>query len=157
MKYYNARGELDRPHGEAYHGTAGTLFADRIGYEIYPDDKPEGKAPERMHMNTTDATRLHAARFIECVRSRERPEADVEAGHRSTSGSAAGQRLLRHRAKDRLGRGERAVRGGCGGGQEADRGWRGKSGSGRRFPRDLTARRAVRSWGLAFRRYRGYS
>jgi predicted dehydrogenase len=86
MKYYNARGEFDRPHGEAYYGTAGTLFADRIGYEIYPDDKPEGgKAPERMHMNTTDATRLHAARFIECVRSRQRPEADVEVGHRSTT------------------------------------------------------------------------
>ena len=85
MKYYNARGEFDRPHGEAYYGTNGTLYADRIGYEIYPDDKPTGRAPERMHMNSTDATKLHAARFIECVRSRQRPEADVEVGHRSTT------------------------------------------------------------------------
>jgi len=85
MKYYNARGEFDRPHGDAYYGTSGTLFADRIGYEIYPDDKPEGRRPERVHMNTTDATRLHAARFIECIRSRQRPEADVEVGHRSTT------------------------------------------------------------------------
>ena len=85
MKYYNARGEFDRPHGEAYYGTDGTLYADRIGYEIYPDSKPVGKAPERMHMNSTDATRLHAARFIEFVRSRQRPEADVEVGHRSTT------------------------------------------------------------------------
>ena len=40
MRYYNARGEEDRPHGEAYYGTAATLFCDRIGYEIYPDPKP---------------------------------------------------------------------------------------------------------------------
>ena len=37
MKYYNARGEDDRPHGEAYYGTSGTLFCDRIGYEVYAD------------------------------------------------------------------------------------------------------------------------
>lgn len=36
-------------------------------------------------MNTTDATKLHAANFIECVRSRKQPNADVETGHRSTT------------------------------------------------------------------------
>jgi predicted dehydrogenase len=85
MSYYNARGPFDRPHGEAYYGTGATLFADRIGYEIYPDPKPEGKPAERVHVSAQDATRLHAARFIECVRSRRRPEADVEVGHRSTT------------------------------------------------------------------------
>jgi predicted dehydrogenase len=85
MKYYNARGEFDRPHGEAYYGTSGTLFADRIGYEIYPDDRPEGPPPERVRKAAADATGLHAARFIECVRTRQRPEADVEVGHRSTT------------------------------------------------------------------------
>ena len=39
------RGEFDRPHGEAYFGTRGTLIADRIGYEIYPEMEPRrGKA-----------------------------------------------------------------------------------------------------------------
>jgi hypothetical protein len=38
-----------------------------------------------MSKNTTDATKLHAAKFIESVRSRQRPEADVEVGHRSTT------------------------------------------------------------------------
>ena len=85
MKYYNARGEYDRPHGEAYYGTNGTLVSDRIGYEIYPDAKPEGKAPERKSVQASDATRLHAARFIECVRTRQRPEADVEVAHRANT------------------------------------------------------------------------
>ena len=82
MKYYNAKGAEDRPNGMAFYGTNGALYADRIGYEIYP----EPKSPlERKQMNTTDATRLHAANFIDCVRSRNKPNADVETGHRSTT------------------------------------------------------------------------
>ena len=80
MRYYNAKGELDRPHGHAYYGTNGALFCDRIGYEIYPDND---KIIRKTH-NTTDATSLHARHFIDCVRSRERSKADVETGHRST-------------------------------------------------------------------------
>jgi hypothetical protein len=85
MKYYNARGEHDRPNGMAFHGTNGAILADRIGYEIFPDSRPEGGAPERRSANTTDATALHAANFIECVRSRSKPAGDVETGHRSTT------------------------------------------------------------------------
>jgi predicted dehydrogenase len=87
MKYYNARGQQDRPNGMAFYGTNGALYADRIGYEVYPEPARPGSTDgplERTHMNTDDATRLHAANFIECVRSRNRPAADVETGHRST-------------------------------------------------------------------------
>lgn len=82
MKYYNARGAEDRPNGMAFYGTNGALYADRIGYEIYPEPN---RPLERKQMNTTDATRLHAANFIECVRSRNKPNAEVETGHRSTT------------------------------------------------------------------------
>jgi predicted dehydrogenase len=81
MKYYNARGAEDRPNGMAFYGTNGALFADRIGYEIYPDKE----RIERKQVNTTDATALHARNFIECVRSRAKPAAEVEIGHRSTT------------------------------------------------------------------------
>jgi len=80
MKYYNARGELDRPNGMAFYGTNGSIFADRIGYEIYPDNDNI----IRKTMNTTDATGLHAKYFIECLRDRKQSRADVEVGHRST-------------------------------------------------------------------------
>jgi len=88
MKYYNARGTEDRPNGMAFYGTNGALFADRIGYEIYPEWQRAGSTDspvERKHMNTADATQLHAANFIECVRSRNKPAAEVEIGHRSTT------------------------------------------------------------------------
>ena len=88
MKYYNARGTEDRPNGMAFYGTNGALFADRIGYEIYPESQRAGSTEsplERKHMNTADATQLHAANFIECVRSRNKPAAEVEIGHRSTT------------------------------------------------------------------------
>ena len=80
MKYYNARGAEDRPHGMAFYGTNGALFADRIGFEIYP----ERDRVKRRQTNVSDATSLHARAFVECVRSRSKPPADVVTGHRAT-------------------------------------------------------------------------
>lgn len=80
MKYYNMKGTEDRPHGMAFYGTNGALFADRIGFEIYPDNDHIA----RRHENTTDATGLHTRKFIDAVRSRKPTNADVEVGHRST-------------------------------------------------------------------------
>jgi predicted dehydrogenase len=81
MRYYNAKGAEDRPNGMAFYGTNGTVFADRVGYEIYPDNDKL----ERRHMNTVDATPVHARRFIEAVRSRSALNADIEVGHRATT------------------------------------------------------------------------
>ena len=96
-KYYQARAADDRPHGEAYYGTNGTLIVDRLGFEIYPElssvsgpgaagrgENSEGYRMERKEMFADDATGLHVKNFIECVRTRNRPVADVETGHRST-------------------------------------------------------------------------
>ncbi len=99
MAYYGMRGADDRPNGEAYYGTNGTLIADRIGFEIYPERKPlarrdgtqDQKTPTveyRMtakRVQSKDATDLHTRNFIECVRSRKQPVADIEIGHRSTN------------------------------------------------------------------------
>ncbi|MCU1274057.1 MAG: oxidoreductase domain protein, partial [Bryobacterales bacterium] len=88
MKYYNAKGAEDRPNGMAFYGTNGALYADRVGYEIYPEPRRKGSSEEpveRKQMNTTDATRLHAANFIDCVRTRNKPAAEIEIGHRSTT------------------------------------------------------------------------
>ena len=80
MRYYNARGAADRPNGMAFYGTNGALFADRLGFEIYP----EGERIARRQVQGADATGLHARRFIECVRTREQPPASAETGHRAT-------------------------------------------------------------------------
>lgn len=82
MKYYHGDGPDDRPHGEAFYGSEGTLFCDRIGYEIYPEAKSK---LERKFMNTTDATSAHAKRFVAAVRSRDAGNADIEVGQRATT------------------------------------------------------------------------
>ncbi len=97
-KYYQAKGEWDRPHGEAFYGTNGALFSDRLGYEIFPElkvtsgpdalgknEKIEGYRAERREAESADRTDLHVRNFIDCVRSREKPAADVEVGHRASN------------------------------------------------------------------------
>src|SRR5262249_30028880 len=90
-RYYRARGSDDRPHGEAFYGTNGALFSDRIGFEVYPEltpgARPGGPPTFRMprpEAAAEDTTNLHVKDFIECVRSRKRPAADVAIGHRSS-------------------------------------------------------------------------
>jgi predicted dehydrogenase len=107
-RYYNARGEWDQPNGIAFYGTEATLIAERIGWEIFPepDTPPMGRlraggatgeavpappsrkrAPsvKRMWENVEEPTKAHALNFVECVRSRKPPNADIEIGHRGTS------------------------------------------------------------------------
>jgi predicted dehydrogenase len=81
MSYYRARGADDRPHGMAFYGTNGAIFADRIGYEIYP----EGDRIAAQRKNVPDATPLHAKNFIDAIRGLAQPAAPVEIGHRSTA------------------------------------------------------------------------
>ncbi len=93
-RYYRANGPDDRPNGLAFYGTRGALFADRLGFEIYPELKPGEKAAdrgavERFRMERQEAfgpesVGPHVENFLRCVRTRQRPAADVEIGHRST-------------------------------------------------------------------------
>ncbi len=97
-KYYLTRSADDRPHGIAFYGSKGSLFADRVGFEVYPEPRGEsgpgaantsgaaveGYRAEQVEVAGEDATGLHLKNFIECVRTRQKPKADVEIGHRST-------------------------------------------------------------------------
>jgi len=90
---YNAAGPFARPHGEAFYGTKGTIFSDRVGYELFPADGgrsrrsggENGEGTEPRSVEGRDCTDLHAANFIDCVRSRQKPAADIEVGHRSSN------------------------------------------------------------------------
>jgi hypothetical protein len=88
MAYYLTDHPQQRPHGMAFYGTNGTLLADRIGFEIYPE--PKGRVPaefkmEARHQNGPNTKGEHVRNFLECVRSRQRPNAPVDLGHRSTT------------------------------------------------------------------------
>jgi predicted dehydrogenase len=89
---YNATGSFARPHGEAFYGTKGTIWSDRVGYELFPAGGGRsragggnGEGGEVRSAEGRDCTDLHVANFIDCVRSRQAPIADVEIGHRSSN------------------------------------------------------------------------
>jgi predicted dehydrogenase len=81
------RGELE------IRGTEGTLYVDDKGYEIVPErggqfqePKPRMKPVQQSaHQGEGDMTVAHARNFLDCMRSRKKPNADIEIGHRSTT------------------------------------------------------------------------
>jgi predicted dehydrogenase len=96
MRYYGMRGSEDRPHGMAFYGTEAALFVDRIGMELYPEPKPAAtgagmtmpSAPrprmEKIMMNEDEPTPLHTKYFVDNLRSRKDPFANIEVGTRAT-------------------------------------------------------------------------
>jgi predicted dehydrogenase len=109
LKNYLTRTQEDRPHGMAFYGTNGTLYADRIGFEIYPEPRgesgpgavdavqggSEGYRMERKQRVGSDATAEHVRNFIDCVRTRRKPVADVEIGFHSTAVPLLGNIAIR--------------------------------------------------------------
>jgi predicted dehydrogenase len=81
--------------GILFHGTEGTLFVDRQGFEIVPETRKSGEATvnrsEAMKVeNSNQHHQDHVRDFLECVKSRRTPVADIEVGHRSTSTALLG-------------------------------------------------------------------
>ena len=72
-------------------GTIGTAYANNNRYEIVPerggafqDPKPRRK-DEVVKATDGDLDRQAARDFLDCVKARRRPTADIEEGHRSTT------------------------------------------------------------------------
>jgi len=91
-QYYNALGAEDRPNGMAFYGTNGALFADRLGFEVYPEPESASAATgptnrfrmARRESSSPDSSARHLQNFIGCVRTRQSPVADIEIGFRAT-------------------------------------------------------------------------
>ncbi|RIK73837.1 MAG: gfo/Idh/MocA family oxidoreductase [Planctomycetota bacterium] len=113
---YEASGAPALLRGEVeLRGTLGTVFVDDRGAEIVPDaggqfqDRAPRMKPQKLAANEGDFTDQHTRNFLDCVKSRERPTADVEEGHRSTTISllgnislAVGERLAWDAEKERI-------------------------------------------------------
>jgi|ERR1041385_2035088 predicted dehydrogenase len=98
-----------RPAEVEFRGTKGTLYVFSNGYEVVPDVVTEHEIPARSPINrqadklyhegahtvieakketskTNSAdTVYHARNFLDCVKSRQKCNCDIEIGHRSTS------------------------------------------------------------------------
>jgi predicted dehydrogenase len=89
-------------YGIQFHGTKGTLFIDRSGFRITPQTMRQEEANQPPPFPTPDSRQTgfyytteippevsdssqqhgpHVRNFLDCVRSRARPNADIEAGH----------------------------------------------------------------------------
>ena len=85
------RGPEAREHGVQFHGNEGVLVVDRQGWEVYPEtDKIDKDVREfrslgkpRHNIKRIAYHLMHVENFVDCMRSRERPNADVEIGHNS--------------------------------------------------------------------------
>ena len=95
QKYYKSRGWSDRPNGLAFHGTKGTMFADRIGFEIFP----EGNKTEARSMQVGDSTAAHARNFVDCMRSGKATNATIEMGHAASNACMLGNIAWQYGAK----------------------------------------------------------
>jgi predicted dehydrogenase len=96
--------------GLQFYGTKGCMTLSRAGFEIFPDTKsaPENEIPQFLGhpvggplrrtdvrpepwtqavkaRASNDLLASHARNFVDCVKSRQRPVADVETGHRTAS------------------------------------------------------------------------
>jgi len=90
FSYHLGRGPDDHGYGTQFYGTDGTLFINREGYTIWP------AAPIQDVWETFGETQVtkgpgtaqhqpHVVNFLDCVRSRKTPNADIETTHRTTS------------------------------------------------------------------------
>ena len=91
---YTGRAGCDQPimgchHGKAFYGTNGVLVIDRHGFTIYSQQRDGKKLVDEEKMPTTtkehEVVKGHVASFVDCVRTRKRPAADIEVGHRASN------------------------------------------------------------------------
>jgi len=79
-------GPYGREHGVAYIGEYGTLVVDRNGWEVIPEretnsNNPKMEAiPNQGRSSDVSGLDLHVKNFIECMKNREKPNANIEIG-----------------------------------------------------------------------------
>jgi predicted dehydrogenase len=98
QNYYNVRSERDMPNGMAFYGTEGTIFAERVGFEVFPEPKSRtDRSPriEELRRNATDVTHVHARHFVACIQEAEKPRTSAWIGHRATAIAHLGNIALR--------------------------------------------------------------
>lgn len=110
-RWDNGNSMYDKGYGMEFHGTDATLFIDRSGFKVFPEKAPmevEGgtitsrgnRAPSMEMKSDNNAHFAHVRNFLDCMKSRQKPISDIEAGHRSTSVCLLGNVALR--SKQRL-------------------------------------------------------
>jgi predicted dehydrogenase len=104
-RWDNANSMYNKSYGIEFHGTDGTLFVDRSGFEVIPEDRlwdgrQVPRIPSMQMKSVNDSHFDHVRNFLDCVKTRKRPISDIEIGHRSTSACLLGN--VAYRSKERI-------------------------------------------------------
>ena len=89
-------------YGICFHGSLGTMFLDRAGFEVIPEKTPKGvsRCEPIKEKNLNNHNVAHSRNFLDCIKSRQLPICDIEIGHRSTSTAQLGN--IAYRTKSHL-------------------------------------------------------
>ena len=122
----NGNSMYEHGYGIEFHGTDGTMFLDREGFQVYPEKRrveepsqisevnpgaagsgsrafnahPVEAAPSMQMKRVDDGVYEHVGNMLECMKTRNRPASDIEIGHRTTSACLLGNVALR--SKERI-------------------------------------------------------
>jgi len=77
-RLWSTHGVEGRSAAAAFYGDAGTLVVDRGGWKVYDLN-------ETIASDTSEQSIAHLRNFIDCVKTRSRPAADIETGHISSA------------------------------------------------------------------------
>ena len=93
----NTEATPSRLMGTTFCGSRGTVYVDRQVMRLTPEPK-SGLDPLEMK-RVTDPHPLHWANFLECVRTRQRPNSDIEKCFRSSAACILGNVALRSKLR----------------------------------------------------------
>jgi len=85
------QGPWEREHGCEFHGEDGILVVDRGGWEVHPETSAIGKpkfyrmTPVPRQPASADYHFAHVKNFVDCVKSRQQPVANVALHHKSVN------------------------------------------------------------------------
>jgi predicted dehydrogenase len=114
----NSNSMYKHEYGIEFHGTDGTMFLDREGFQVFPElttqrdyrevhgnnEKGEaaelGKTPSMKMERVDDGLLVHVGNMLDCMRTRKMPQTNIEYGHRSSSACLLANVALR--SKERL-------------------------------------------------------
>ncbi|MAG94847.1 MAG: dehydrogenase, partial [Planctomycetaceae bacterium] len=77
-RQWSTHGLEGRSAAVAFYGDAGTLVVDRGGWKVYD-------VRESLTSETSEQQTAHLRNFIDCIRTREHPSADIAIGHLSSA------------------------------------------------------------------------
>ena len=77
-RLWSHQGIEGRSAAVAFHGDQGTLIVDRGGWKVYGQS-------ESVTSDSSNCATPHHQNFLDCIRTRSRPTADIEIGHISSS------------------------------------------------------------------------